>query len=341
MKIGILTGGGDCPGLNPAIRGCVYRALDFGYECLGFLEGWKGISDGNYIPLGLAEVENIVDRGGTILGTSRCNPFKKEGGPEKVEETIRQIGIGALVAMGGEDTLGVAHKLHQRGCKVVAVPKTMDNDLSATDYTFGFDTSVTRAIEACRALSDTGQSHRRIMILEVMGRHAGWVALFTALGSGADWVLLPEFKPDMSAMLNHLKGVYQRKKFALVVISEGTEFTGEAEKSAGEKDSFGHVILKKRGLGEQIANYIEKETGIETRISVIGHMQRGGAPTLFDRILGLRVGVKAAELVSEGKFGMMAALRGQEVTGVPLAEAIANLKVVDQNWYDLAQVFFK
>ncbi|HNQ35040.1 MAG TPA: ATP-dependent 6-phosphofructokinase [bacterium] len=341
MKIGILTGGGDCPGLNPAIRGCVYRALDFGYECVGFLDGWKGPYNAVTIPLGLKEVEPLVDRGGTILGTSRFNPFKKEGAPEQVEANLKKLGIDALVAMGGEDTLGVANKLHQRGVKVVGVPKTMDNDLSATDYTFGFDTSVTRALDACRALLDTGTSHRRIMVLEVMGRHAGWVALYTALGAGADWALLPEFKPDYAAMAAHLKQVFARKKVALVVVSEGTEFSEDGEEPLGEKDAFGHIILKKRNLGEKIADYIEKETGVETRSAVIGHMQRGGPPTLFDRILGLRVGVKAAELVSEGKFGMMAALRGQEVIGVPLAEALANLKVVDKAWLDLARVFFK
>ncbi|MFH2069098.1 MAG: ATP-dependent 6-phosphofructokinase [Candidatus Omnitrophota bacterium] len=340
MKIGMLTGGGDCPGLNPAIRGCVYRAMGFGYECIGFLEGWKGLAEGNSKPLGLAEVEQIVDKGGTILGTSRYNPFKKEGGPEAVEETIKKFSLDALVAMGGEDTLGVASKLFQRGVKVVGVPKTMDNDLSGTDYTFGFDTSVTRALDACRSLIDTGTSHRRVMVLEVMGRHAGWVALFTAMASGADWVLLPEFKADSAAMVNHIKKVYQRKKFGLIVVSEGAEFQDdESEKQV--KDEFGHIILQKRCLGEKIAKYVESETGIETRSSVIGHMQRGGAPTLFDRILGLRVGVKAAELVSEGKFGMMAALKGQEVLAVPLSDAVNNLKVVDLKWYELAQVFFK
>ncbi len=340
MKIGILTGGGDCPGLNPAIRGCVCKALDLGYQCVGFLEGWKGATEGNAIPLGLAEVQDIVDRGGTILGTSRYNPFKKEGGPEKVEATLKRFSIDALVAMGGEDTLGVAHKLFQRGVKVVGVPKTMDNDLSATDYTFGFDTSVTRALEACRALIDTGASHRRVMVLEVMGRHAGWVALFTALASGADWVMLPEFETDLEVMYNHIKHVYQRKKYALVIVSEGAHFK-EEEAEKEQKDEFGHIILQKRGLGEKIAKNIEKATGIESRYSVIGHMQRGGAPTLFDRILGLRVGVKAIELISEGRFGMMAALKGQEVVGVPLAQAVSALKMVDSKWYDLARVFFK
>ncbi len=339
MKIGLLTGGGDCPGLNPAIRGCVYRAQDFGYECVGFLEGWHGLSEGQSIPLGIKEVEPIIDRGGTILGTSRYNPFKEEGGPEKVVAVMKKTGIDALVAMGGEDTLGVASKLHKQGVKVVGVPKTMDNDLSATDYTFGFDTSVTRALDACRALIDTGTSHRRIMVLEVMGRHAGWVALFTAIGSGADWMLLPEFKPDYPAMIAHLKEAYQRKNYALVVISEGAQFSEEEE--TGEKDAFGHVILRKRGLAAKIAEYLEKETGIEARSSVIGHMQRGGAPTLFDRILGTRVGVKAAEMVQEGQFGHMSALKGQEVIGVPLEEAVANLKLVDEKWRQLAMVFFK
>lgn len=216
----------------------------------------------------------------------------------------------------------------------------MDNDLSATDYTFGFDTAVTRAVDAAHALIDTGTSHRRVMVFEVMGRHAGWVALFTALGAGADWVLLPEFKPDYPAMVAHLREAHRRKNYALVVVSEGAEFE-ENEGQAARKDEFGHEILGKRGVGEKVAELVERETGIETRSSVIGHMQRGGAPTLFDRMLGLRVGVKAAELVSEGRFGMMAALVGQEVTGVSLADAVANLKVVDRSWLEFARVFFK
>lgn len=341
LKVGILTGGGDCPGLNPAIRGCVLRGLDFGYEFVGILEGWKGLIEGNTIPLTLSAVEEITPRGGTILGTSRTNPYKKENGVEKCLSNFQKLGLGALIAMGGEDTLGVATKLYEeKKLPVVGVPKTMDNDLSATDYTFGFDSAVTVATDAAARLIDTGRSHRRIMVLEVMGRHAGWVALFTGLASGADWILIPEKEPEINPMCQHLKKVWARKKYALVVVSEGVILPGmKTEKE--ELDEFGHMILKKRGVGEQLADLIEKETGIETRLAVIGHIQRGGSPTLFDRILGLRVGYKAAELIQEGKFGQMVALKGNEVVGVSLKEATGKLKLVSEPWIQMMYSFFK
>lgn len=341
-KVGVLTGGGDCPGLNPAIRGLVYRGIDHGFEFIGLQEGWRGLVEGITMPLGLPEVKGIVNRGGTILGTSRTNPFKKEGAVEKCLATWQDLGLDALVAMGGEDTLGVATKLYTlHGQNVVGVPKTMDNDLSATDFTFGFDTSVTLAMEAAERLVDTGRSHRRIMILEVMGRHAGWVALYTGLGSGSDWTLLPENPDiDVKAMCDHLTAVHAKNKVALVIASEGIKVPGVDEGSE-ELDDFGHMILRNRGVGEQLATLIEKETGIECRFAVIGHMQRGGAPTLFDRILGLRVGAKAADLVAAGDFGKMAALRGNDVVGVPLEEATGTLKIVPQEWSDFASVFFK
>jgi len=340
-KIGILTGGGDCPGLNPAIRGCVLRGLDFGYEFVGILEGWKGLIEGNTIALSLETVEEITGRGGTILGTSRTNPYKKENGVEKCLANFQKLGLDALVAMGGEDTLGVATKLYEeKKLPVVGVPKTMDNDLSATDYTFGFDSAVTVAVEAASRLIDTGRSHRRIMVLEVMGRHAGWVALFTGLASGADWILLPEKEVEVNPMCQHLKKVWARKKYALVVVSEGVILPG-VKTDKEELDEFGHMILKKRGIGEQLADLIEKETGIETRLAVIGHIQRGGSPTLFDRILGLRVGYKAAELIQEGRFGQMVALRGNEVIGVALKEATGQLKLVNEPWLQMMYSFFK
>lgn len=340
-RIGMLTGGGDCPGLNPAIRGAVYRALSEGIECVGILDGWKGMIEAKSIPLTLQDVEYIVNKGGTILGTSRTNPYKKEGGVEKCVETMKKLNLDALIAMGGEDTLGVATKLYkEKSLPVVGVPKTMDNDLSATDFTFGFDTSVTVAVDAAERLLDTGRSHRRIMVLEVMGRHAGWVALYTGIASAADWILLPEEEVNIEKMCEHLKKVYERKRTALVVVSEGVMLPGlKAEKE--ELDEFGHMILKKRGVGEQVADIIEKTTGIETRVAVIGHIQRGGAPTLFDRMLGLRVGVKAVELVLEGKFGYMVALRGNDVVPVPLEEATGKLKTVDQNWINWMKHFFK
>ncbi len=340
-KIGILTGGGDCPGLNPAIRGCAIRAFDNGIEVLGIQEGWKGLVDGITQPLSLVDVEGIIKKGGTILGTSRTNPFKIDGGVEKVLENIKKLGLDAVVAMGGEDTLGVANKLYkQYNAKVVGVPKTMDNNLSATDYTFGFDTSVTIAVDAAQRLQDTGFSHRRIMILEVMGRHAGWVALFTGIASDADWILIPERKPDIEAMCEHLKNAHKRKKFALVVISEGVKVPG-MDSGKEELDQFGHMILKKRGVSEQLCKLIEEKTGAETRSAVIGHIQRGGEPTLFDRILATRCGVKATDILLDGKFGQMVALKGNDIIGVSLDEAVGELKLVTDEWWNLAKIFFK
>ncbi len=339
--IGILTGGGDCPGLNPAIRGAVMRAKDFGYTCVGLMEGWKGLVQGNTMPLEPEAISEIVCKGGTILGTSRTNPFKKEGAEKACLETFKKLNLHALIAMGGEDTLGVAARFYKdHKLNVVGVPKTMDNDLSATDYTFGFDTASTIAVDAAERLRDTGRSHRRIMVLEVMGRHAGWVALFTAIASAADWVCLPEEPVDVKKMCEHLKKVHARNKVAIVVTSEAITIPGE-QAGKEELDEFGHMLLKKRGVGDRIADIIEKETKIETRSAVIGHIQRGGAPTLFDRILGTRVGVKAAELVHEGKFGNMVALKGDTVVPVSLQEATAKLKTVPSEWLRFAEIFFK
>ena len=342
LKVGVLTGGGDCPGLNPAIRGVVYRGLDHGFEFIGLQEGWRGLVEGMTMPLGLNEVQHIINQGGTILGTSRTNPFKKEGYVDRCLATWKDLGLDALVAMGGEDTLGVATRLYgEHGLHVVGVPKTMDNDLSATDFTFGFDTAVTLAMEAAERLVDTGRSHRRIMILEVMGRHAGWVALYTGLGAGADWTLLPENPDiDVAAMCDHLKKVHARNKVALVIASEGIKVPG-VEEGKEELDDFGHMILRSRGVGEQLAQLLENETGIEARYAVIGHMQRGGAPTLFDRILGTRVGYKAADLVAASDWGKMSALRGNEIIGVPLEEATGTLKIVPPEWARFLETFSK
>ncbi|KAF0127113.1 MAG: 6-phosphofructokinase [Elusimicrobia bacterium] len=341
-KIAILTGGGDCPGLNPAIKGCVWAAEKFGYECVGLTDGWKGLIDGLTTPLSRELTEYVIMQGGTMLGTSRTNPFKQEENVKKCLETFKKLDLHALVAMGGEDTLGVATKFYkEHKLNVVGVPKTMDNDLDATDYTFGFDTAVTKAMEAAEALTDTGRSHRRVMVLEVMGRHAGWVALFTAIASAADFVCIPEKTIDTEAMLKKIKEVYAKKKFALIVTSEASELpaVGEGEQKH-ELDQFGHVILKDRGMGERIAAFIEKNTGFETRSAVIGHMQRGGAPTLFDRMLGVRVGVKAAELVRDGQFGQMSALVGNQIVGVPLEKATGQLKTVSRDWDGLMEVLF-
>ena len=341
-KIGILTCGGDCPGLNPAIRGCVYAAEKYGYQCVGINDGWKGLVDGVVSPLNKGMVEYIIGKGGTILGTSRTNPFKKEGNVKNCLDNFKKLGLHALVAMGGEDTLGVAARFYkEHKLNVVGVPKTMDNDLNATDYTFGFDTSVTSAMEAAESLIDTGRSHHRVMVLEVMGRHAGWVALFTSIAASADYVCIPEKKINTEDIVAKIKEVYARKHFALVVTSEASELEEAGENAAmREVDQFGHVILRDRGMGERIAGFIEKQTGIETRAAVIGHIQRGGAPTLFDRILATRVGVKAAELVRDGQFGMMSALVGNKITGVSLEKATGELKTVSKDWLELMEVLF-
>ena len=340
-RIGILTGGGDCCGLNPAIRGAVYQAFDYHYEVFGIRDGWRGLIDGNLFKIDLQDVEELIDKAGTFLGTSRTNPFKIEDGVKGVVHTINNYGLDAILAMGGEDTLGVAHRLFkEKKINVVGAPKTMDNDLSATDFTFGFDSSVTRAVEAMKSLEDTGRSHHRVMILEVMGRHAGWVALYTGLASGADWILVPEGKPDVDGMCKQLQRVYSRKKYALVVVSEGVELPG-LDTGEEKLDQFGHMILKKREIGQTLGDVISERTGIETRHAVIGHMQRGGIPTVFDRILGLRTGVKAVQLIEQGGYGKMAALKGNDIIDVPLEEATREIKKVSQQWLDFAELFFK
>ncbi len=340
-KVGILTGGGDCPGLNPAIRGAVLKGLDFNWEIIGINEGWKGLACSITEPLSLEKVKDIMNQGGTILGTSRYNPYKVDGGVEKVLKNASKICPDGLIVMGGEDTLGVAHRLYkEQGFPVVGVPKTMDNDLSATDYTFGFDTSVTLAVKALEILRDTGRSHRRIMVLEVMGRHAGWVALYTAIAGGADWVLIPEEEPDIEKMCAHLKKVHEREKVATVVVSEGVKMP-ELKNAKEELDQFGHMILKKRGVGDRIAEIVEEKLGVEARVGVIGHMQRGGPATVFDRMLGVRTGVKASELVGNGKFGNMACLKGNSIEAVPLSEAVSVLKTVTPEWVDFAKTLFK
>ncbi|RIE08645.1 6-phosphofructokinase [Candidatus Cryosericum hinesii] len=338
MRIGILTGGGDCPGLNPAIRGAVFRALDYGDECVGIVQGWQGLLSCETEPLDLARVDDIIDRGGTILGTSRTNPFKD---PALVQQTIANIaalGLDAVIAIGGDDTLGVAAKLAAMGVKVVGVPKTMDNDLSGTDSTFGFDTSVNVALDASRRLKDTALSHRRIIVLEVMGRYAGWVALYTGIGSGADYTLIPEVPVDWDAMVQQVMTAYKRKKYAFIVVSEGVQVTPATSESL---DDFGHMLLQNRGVGPEVARILEEKTGVSTRSATIGHIQRGGSPTLFDRILGSRVGVKAVEMIHDGEFGKMAALRGTEIIAIPLTEAVGKLKTVSQEWVDLLKVFSK
>ncbi|MFA5093161.1 MAG: 6-phosphofructokinase, partial [Candidatus Omnitrophota bacterium] len=290
MKIGILTGGGDCPGLNPVIRAVVRKALLEGYEVVGIRNGWKGLVENDTVRLDLNTVSGILPKGGTILGTSRTNPYKKEGDLQKVKENFKKIGLDALVAVGGEDTLGVASKLVKEGLPVVGVPKTIDNDLSATDYTFGFDTALNVAMECIDRLHTTAESHHRIMVAEVMGRHAGWIALEAGIAGGADMILIPEVAIDLDEICNVIKKRHSRgKTFSIIVVSEGAKFSGQDMVLQEKKlDAFGHVRLG--GIGEELAARIEERTGFETRVSVLGHIQRGGSPTAFDRVLGTRFG---------------------------------------------------
>ncbi|MBI3912226.1 MAG: ATP-dependent 6-phosphofructokinase [Armatimonadetes bacterium] len=342
MRVGVLTGGGDCPGLNPAIRGVVMRGLQHGFEFVGLELGWKGLLEKRTVPLNLEVVEDIIRLGGTMLGSSRTNPFRKDRAEdaERCVQNFRELGLDALVALGGEDTLGVAHKMFRLGLPTVGVPKTMDNDLEGTDCTFGVDSAVSVAVDAADRLIDTGKSHRRIMVLEVMGRHAGWVALYTGLAAGADWILIPEVPVDLEEMCRALRAKWERGRHtALVVASEGIELP-VLDTEDITVDAFGHVTLKQRRVAEFLAHEIEERVGIETRYAVLGHIQRGGAPTAFDRILGTRVGLRAADLVRDQQWGMMAALRGTEVIAVPLEHAVARLKTVPLELYEEAKSIF-
>ena len=340
MRIGILTGGGDCPGLNPVIRAVVRKAMNDGFEVIGIKNGWKGLIENDTITLNLDSISGILPKGGTILGTSRTNPYKKEGGLEKVKANFKALDLCALIAVGGEDTLGVATKLVKEGLNVVGVPKTIDNDLSATDYTFGFDTALNIATECIDRLHTTAESHHRIMVAEVMGRHAGWIALEAGIAGGADVVLIPEFPIDIEEVCALIKKRHQRgKTFSIVVVSEGARFKeGTMVLQEQKLDEFGHVRLG--GIGEILGKEIEKRTGYETRVSVLGHIQRGGSPTAFDRVLGTRFGVKAVELVREKKFGQMVSLSGNKIISVPLEKATGTLKTVDPEYYEIARVFF-
>jgi 6-phosphofructokinase 1 len=345
-RVGVLTGGGDCPGLNAVIRAVTRRSLDRGYEVLGVREGWRGLVAGRFQPLGPREISGILPRGGTILGTTRTNPYKSNGGVERVLANFEEQGLAALVVVGGEDTLGVASRLFaEHELPVVGVPKTIDNDLSATDYTFGFDTAVAIATEAIDRLHTTAESHNRVMVVEVMGRHTGWIAVVSGIAGGADVILIPEQPITVEEACEELRRRHDRgKDFSIVVVSEGYELTyssgdkRSAEQAPSASDEFGHVRLG--GVGDLLANEIEGRTGYETRVTVLGHVQRGGSPTPRDRVLATRYGLKAADLVHEGKFGQMAALRGDAIVSVSLAEAVAELKTVPPEWYDVAKAFF-
>jgi 6-phosphofructokinase 1 len=338
--VGILTGGGDCPGLNAVIRAVVRASDSAGWDTVAALEGWRGLVDGNFRDLGPQAVSGILPRGGTIIGTTRTNPFKIDGGVEKVLQNFADRGLDALVAIGGEDTLGVAERLYrEHQFPVVGVPKTIDNDLSGTDYTFGFDTAVTIATEAIDRLHTTAESHNRVMVVEVMGRHAGWIAVTSGIAGGADVILIPEQPVDFEEVAHGIRSRHARgKNFSIVVISEGCELPGLED--TGEVDQFGHVTLAHRGVGELLGREIEQRTGFETRVTVLGHVQRGGTPTPRDRVLATRYGLKAAALAHAGEFGQMAALRGDDIVAVSLEEATAQLKTVPPEWYSVAQAFF-
>jgi 6-phosphofructokinase 1 len=347
-KIGILTGGGDCPGLNAAIRAVVRKGItEYNYEMYGILEGWRGLIDGMIKELDINSVSGILPRGGTIIGTSRTNPFGKDnkGAPEKILENIKKLDLYAIVAIGGDDTQGVAHELSKMGVNTVSIPKTIDNDIPGTDYTFGFDTAVNIATEAIDRLHTTAESHNRVMIVEVMGRHAGWIATFAGIAGGADVILIPEKPVDIDEVCELIRKRHKRgKRFSIVVVSEGIKISFENEVDRdfvlkdAKTDAFGHVMLG--GVGTILAKMIERGTGFEARCTVLGHTLRGGTPSAFDRILGTRFGIAAIELVHRGIFGKIVVLSGNEIMPKDLKDVIGRNKTVDDYWYDIARVFF-
>jgi phosphofructokinase-like protein len=345
MRAGILTGGGDCPGLNAVIRAVTRRLQTNGWDVSGVREGWRGLVENKLEDLGPREISGILPRGGTIIGTTRTNPYKLEGGVDAVLRNFEQNSLAALVAIGGEDTLGVAARLHEEhDFPVVGVPKTIDNDLSGTDYTFGFDTAVWVCTEAIDRLHTTAESHNRVMVVEVMGRHTGWIAVMSGIAGGADVILIPEHPISVEDACTEITRRHARgKDFSIVVVSEGYELTyasGEQRQVTQQAalDAFGHVRLG--GVGDELAREIQERTGYETRVTVLGHVQRGGSPTPRDRVLATRYGLKAADLVVGGSWGRMAALRGDAIIDVSLQEATAELKTVPPEWYDVAQAFF-
>jgi len=357
-KIGVLTGGGDCPGLNAVIRAVVRKSIQYDWDIIGIKNGWKGLITGEMELLTDYSVSGILPKGGTIIGTSRTNPFNNAADGQKVVDNIKKFGLDAIVAIGGDDTLGVALKLHEQGIPVVGVPKTIDNDLSATDYTFGFDTAVSIVTEAIDRLHTTAESHHRAMILEVMGRHAGWIATMAGIAGGADEILIPEVPFDMNDVCKHLRARYDRgKKFSIVVVAEGAvpkkEETGNIQghnesgnnpdgslvvTQTDELDAFGHVRLG--GISHFLAKEIEKRLGVETRVTVLGHVQRGGSPTAHDRVLATRFGIAAVEQLKNEDYGKMVALQGDKIVAVDLKDAVAESKTVNMELYDIAKLFF-
>ena len=342
MRVGVLTGGGDCPGLNAVIRAVVRKGeVTHGDEFVGFRDGWRGVIESRTMPLDIERCRGILPRGGTILGTSRTNPYKVDGGVEKALNSLKEQNIDALVAIGGEDTLGVAHRLSGEGANIVGVPKTIDNDLSATEVTFGFHTAVQIATEAIDRLHTTAESHDRVIVCEVMGRHAGWIATYAGIAGGAAEVLIPEEPFDIEEICKNLKARHAKGRFAsIVVVAEGAiPAEGTMSIASPEVDQFGHPRLG--GIANVLAEEIEQRTGFETRVTILGHIQRGGTPTAFDRVLATRFGIAAIDAVHDGAFGQMVALRADRIVRVPLEEALVELKTVDRSLYhDVAEVFF-
>lgn len=341
MRVGVLTGGGDCPGLNAVIRAVVRKGVkQHGFEFVGFRDGWRGPMENVTMPLGIEQCRGILPRGGTILGSSRTNPFKVDDGVQRIKDNLAADGVDALVAIGGEDTLGVATKLADLGVNVVGVPKTIDNDLSGTDFTFGFDTAVNIATEAIDRLHTTAESHHRVLVVEVMGRHAGWIALHAGIAGGASGVLIPEQPFDIDEVCALVQKRFESRFAPILVVSEGAvprDGSGMTLQS-GEVDAFGHVRLG--GIGDRLAKEIEQRTGAEARAVVLGHVQRGGTPTAFDRWLATRFGLQAIGAVVDGEFGVMVALRGKDIVRVPLIEGTGELKLVSPEEYAEAEVFF-
>ena len=341
-KIGLLTGGGDCPGLNAVIRSVVRASLQYEWEIIGIKNGWKGLINGEMELLTDFSVSGILPKGGTIIGTSRTNPFKNNEDVQKLLNNIRKFGLDALVVIGGDDTLGVAQKLHEMNVPVVGIPKTIDNDLSATDFTFGFDTAVSICTDAIDRLHTTAESHHRVMVLEVMGRHAGWIATMSGIAGGADEILIPEEPFDIDEVCGHLKERYGKgKKFSIIVVAEGAEPKHMGSLVMGikkEKDEFGHLRLG--GVGHYIAKLIEERMDVETRVTILGHVQRGGSPTAYDRVLATRFGVAAVDLIKKQSFGKMVALQGNKIVSVDLKDAVSKPKQVDRELFDIARIFF-
>jgi ATP-dependent phosphofructokinase / diphosphate-dependent phosphofructokinase len=347
MKIGVLTGGGDCPGLNAVIRAVVRKGtFTYGDEFIGFLEGWRGVIEDNSMKLDLEAVGGILPRGGTILRTSRTNPSKRADGVERCLATLDKNKLDALIAIGGDDTLSVAQKLHEHGVKVVGVPKTIDNDLGGTDYTFGFDTACNIVCEALDRVHTTAEAHNRVMVVEVMGRDAGWIALYSGIAGGADVILIPERPFDVDKVADSIRQRHERGLyFSIVVVAEGAKFAS-AEPGHGApilqdmgKDEFGHAKLG--GVANILAREIEKRTGYETRAVVLGHIQRGGSPSAFDRVLATRYGLGAIDMVHRGEFGCMAALRANKIVSIPLIEAISKNRTVDDEMIQIVDGLFE